>query len=45
LFTPVGSESCTKINRVLLTHWSATFETKWTVSKTSEMFSGSKLAW
>jgi hypothetical protein len=40
-----GSESCTKTEgHLLLTHGSAAFETKRTVSKYSEMFGGSKLA-
>jgi predicted membrane protein len=46
LFTPAGSESCTKTEgHPLLTHRSAAFETKRTVSKISKMFSGSKFAW
>jgi hypothetical protein len=45
LFTPAGSESCTKAEgQPLLTHGSAAFGTKRTVRKNSKMFSGSKLA-
>jgi hypothetical protein len=41
---PAGSESCTKTEgHPLLTHGSAAFETKRTVSKNSKMFSCSKL--
>jgi hypothetical protein len=40
-----GSESCTKTEgQPLLTHGSAAFETKRTVSKNSKIFSGSMLA-
>jgi hypothetical protein len=45
LFTTAGSESCTKTEgHPLVTHGSAAFETKRTVSKNYKMFSGSKLA-